>query len=342
MTHFIPIISFRIALVLGIFMLLNFNAYTQSKKEQILILSNRLDSLKTIEINENKYFIEQKSNLTKEFNILQLQNELLTDSIKTVQNQMMSLDNELGQTRNENIRLKNELNTIKDSIDLYWKNQTVQFIESPLFSMSEEEIILNMNITYEEILKKTQEEWDVNDLSSSNKEILIKVIGSQYFEQGNKIYCMSVLGIDNNFGIGPGPVCVGVQEYRENKWVLIDKEFEFSPTLNAEFSKVEKFIKIGKKTIGVETSQLLQPGKLTIVNNSIFAFLDNKIIDVYDGFKHSFNPDYKSNTAVETECELLIIENDHDFFDFKVIVTETGKSPITHMLKFNPNSMKYE
>jgi hypothetical protein len=153
---------------------------------------------------------------------------------------------------------------------------------------------------------------------------------------------MSVLGIDNNFGIGPGPLCVGVQEYRENKWVLIDKEFEFSPTPNAEFSKVEKFIKIGKKTIGVETSQLLQPGKLTIVNNSIFAFLDNKIIDVYDGFIHSFNPDYKSNTVVETECELLIIENDHDFFDFKVIISETGKTPITHMLKFNLNSMKYE
>ena len=78
MTHFTSIISFRIALVLGVFMLLNFNAYSQSKKEQILILSNRLDSLKTIEINENKSFIEEKNNLTKEFNILQSQNELLT------------------------------------------------------------------------------------------------------------------------------------------------------------------------------------------------------------------------------------------------------------------------
>ena len=342
MTHFTSIISFRIALVLGVFMLLNSNAYSQSKKEQILILSNRLDSLKTIEINENKSFIEEKNNLTKEFNILQLQNELLTDSIKTVQNQMMSLDNELRETRNETFRLKNELKRIKDSIDLYWKNQSVQFIESPLFSMSEKEIINNTNITYEEIIEESQEEFGDSYLRSSNKEFVIKVIGNQYFEQDNKTYCMSVFNIDYKFGIGPGPVCVGVLEYRENNWVIIDKVFGFSPTPNAEFTKLEKFIKIGKNTVGVETSQLLQPGKLTIIDNSILAFIDNKIIGVYGGFIHSFNPDYETNTAVERDCELLIIDNGNDFFDFKLIETEKGKTPISYTLKFNQNTLKYE
>jgi hypothetical protein len=342
MTHFTSIISFRIALVLGIFMLLNSNVYSQSKKEQIQILNARLDSLKIIEINENKSFIEQKNNLTIEFNILQSQNGLITDSIKTVQNQIMSLDNEIRETRNETIRLKNELNGIKDSIDLYWKNQSVQFIDSPLFSMSEEEIINNTNITYEEIVKESQEEWGDTDLSSSNKEFVINVIGNQYFEQDNKTYCMSVFNIDYKYGIGPGPVCVGVLEYRENNWVIIDKVFGFSPTPNAEFTKLEKFIKIGKNTVGVETSQLLQPGKLTIIDNSILAFIDNKIIGVYGGFIHSFNPDYETNTAVERDCELLIIDNGNEFFDFKVIETETGKTPITYILKLNPNTMRYE
>jgi hypothetical protein len=342
MTEFNFIVSFRIFLVLGIFILLNSNFFSQSKKEQIQMLNARLDSLKMIEINENKSFIEEKNNLTKEFNILQLQNELLTDSIKSVQNQMMSLDNELRETRNETIRIKNELNGIKDSIDLYWKNQSIQFIESPLFSMTEKEIINNTNIKYEEIIEESQEEFGDSYLSSSNKEFVIKVIGNQYFEQDNKTYCMSVFNIDYKYGIGPGPVCVGVLEYRENNWVIIDKVFGFSPTPNAEFTKLEKFIKIGKNTVGVEISQLLQPGKLTIIDNSILAFIDNKIIGVHSGFIHSFNPDYKNNTAVEKNCELLILDNGNDFFDFKIIETETGKTPITYILKLNPNTMRYE
>jgi hypothetical protein len=317
-------------------------SFSQSKKEQIQILNARLDSLKTIEINESKSFIQEKNNLTKEFNILQSQNELLTDSIQTVQNQMMSLDNELRETRNENIRLKNELKRIKDSIDLFWKNQTVQFIDSPLFSMSEEEIIHNMNITYEEIVKETQEEWGVTDLSSSNKDVLIKVIGNQYFEQDNKTYCMSVLGIDNKFGFGPGPICAGVMVQAKNNWVLIDKIFEFPPTSSAEFTEIEKFRKIGKKIIGVETSQFLYPGKLSIINNSIFAYIENKIIKVYGGFIHSFNPDNNTYNVVERDFELLIIDNGNEFFDFKVNEIEKGKTPISYTLKLNPNTMRYE
>ena len=103
MTHFTSIISFRIALVLGVFMLLNSNAYSQSKKEQIEILNTRVDSLNNVLKNNSIHFIQKIDSLGNQ------QQKKLSDLDK----KMKELETNLERLKNENIEIIKQNSQLK-------------------------------------------------------------------------------------------------------------------------------------------------------------------------------------------------------------------------------------
>ena len=114
--------------------------FSQSKKEQIQILSTRLDSLKKVQSIEKQNFEKRKTELESSIsNFDQTTSELL-NTLSTKKENLQYQITENKRLEQDILALKLELKSIEDSIQKILDEQPMQFLENSLINKSNFEL----------------------------------------------------------------------------------------------------------------------------------------------------------------------------------------------------------
>jgi hypothetical protein len=314
----------------------------QSKKEQIQILSTRLDSLKTVQSSENLSYIKRKTELESSISNFDQRSSELLNTLSTKKENLQNQILENKKLEKDILALKLELKSIGDSIQKILDEQPIKFLESSLINLSNEELIKLMRIASMDLGDEFRE-WNGYSFVEFKEESFKSTTGKQLFQLGGKKYCVVILEVynQNTFVGAAGTTFIGLFEENNGLWRLLNK-------INTNFggqmgnpSSFEKFSLMGDKTLAVQLSNFSQGQGSTFEARKIFALINNEFDLVYQGDKHWDEGGRTGSMANSSDTEVSFIKNKFKVYDLQVKVRE-GKKVKTTILKFNENTMRYE
>ncbi|MCF8444263.1 MAG: hypothetical protein K9G29_04585 [Crocinitomicaceae bacterium] len=343
MTYFTSFISFRIDLVLVVFMLLNSNAYSQSKKEQILILSNRLDSLKTVQSIEKQNFETRKKEIESSIANSDRKTTELLKTHSTKKENLQNLIKENQKLDQEILSLEHDLISIEDSIQEIISNQPIKLLVNIDNEKNDEELIESFNMSLS----------DVQHGGCTTFE-KFSILGKQDFISSIDTFRCIVLGAICQDKIHPtsGTNFIGLIKISNSLQIkLIDiieakGSFGFGSCANLEGIKI-----MGRKNLCVILNYGYYGSRQSIEDRTFYKVNRSKIDPIKFkeneeglGKKHEyFGGVVNNNFEGFVEWNIKFIESQKDVYDIEVQEKENNKSKVkTTILKFNENAMKYE
>ena len=329
-------------LQIGIFVCIQNYSFCQSKKEQIQMLSTRLDYLKTVQSSEKQNFEKRKTELESSIsNSDSRANELLNNLSTKKQNlQYQILENK--KLDQDILALKLKLKSIEDSIQKIIDEQPIKFLESSLINKSDEEIIHLFNISLSKI-----------DHEGCNTFEKFTVVGKQNFISGKDTLCCIVIGAICEDKMHPvsGTNFIGLFSFSNGIYKKI-----YSTEAKGSFgfgscAILEGFKIMGRKNF-VAILNIGYNGHGQSIEDRLFYKVNKSRIEMINigdgegilGKKHEcFGGINCDNYEGFTEWKIKFLESNKEFYDLEVVEKESNKSKVkTTILKFNENTMKYE
>lgn len=321
-------------------------SFSQSKKEQIQILTARLDSLKSIQSNEKESFEKRSNELESSISknhqkISQLLELHLTnkESLRLEIQEDQRLDQEI-------LSLQSELNSIEDNIQAIIDDQPIKLLESSLFNISNEELIRLMNVSVEDLGESF--------INFQNPEIkpTYEIIGKQLYQLKGKVCCLVVMGVTNpnTYHASSGTNYIACFEINDFKWKLLHpaKNTEYNPSVGFGIPAwVDKFVLYGDQDLAIilqggymSTGYMMNYRAIYGVNNY------NQVFLIYDGLtEENDQANFGSSFFKNVDNEFIIKfqkSPNSKFYDLEETKLSHGKKVKTTILKFNENTMKYE
>ncbi len=239
-----------------------------------------------------------------------------------------------------------ELKSIEDSIQKIKDGQPINLLESSLINVSNEELILLMNVRDEDL-----GEAFVN-LQNPEIKPTYEIIGKQLFRLKGKVYCIVVMGVTNpnTLHVDSGTNYLACFEVTNDNWKLIhpSKNTEFNPGVGfGDPASLDKFIIFGDRRIAV----ILEGGYAGMgldMGNRVIYGLDNenKFHLIFDGFVYENDEGNRGNDMFQNIDDEYDIEfkksTSFEYYDLIETKKSHGKKVKTAILKFNENTMRYE
>ena len=320
--------------------------FAQSKKEQIQLLTARLDSLKSIYtydkqayneiINELELSINLKIKKISEFSI-----SLAIDKTKLTNN--IELNKQLD---NEILSLRSQLKSFKDSLQEIINKQAIKLLDNSSIKKSDKKLIQMMNVHDEDL----GEEF-VNQNDPEIKPIY-EIIGKQLFELKGKKYCLVVVGVinPNDYHVSSGTNFIACFKIKEDQWTLLNPAMNTSFNPSFEFGNpawIDKFVLFGDQSLAIileggYTGMGYSSGYRTIygLNNL------NQISLIYEGISgendqvNEGSSEFRNvDDTFEINFQKISKANHYDLVEIK---KSHGKKVKTRTYKFNENTFKYE
>ena len=332
------IISFRIVLVLGIFILLNSNAYAQSKKEQIQILNTALDSLKTFQYTEKQNFETRKSVLESS---ISNSDPKTTELLKTLSTKKEKLNNQIQENQkldHDVLSLQIELKTLQDSIKTVINNQPIKLLDRIDDKKNDEELIQLFNLSLSDV---------PDDVCSKYAEFII--VGKQDYINGLDTFSCIVLGAncEEDLHMNIGSNYIGLFKFSKNEYTKIFQPiylggggFGFGSCASLEAFKI-----MGRKNLCVVLNSGYGGFGTTTENRTLYLINKSTIQAILTTDKHDDDQGNRGApmfTNEDKDWDIKFIDNKLDYFNLEIIEKSHGKKVKTRILKFNENSMKYE
>ena len=320
--------------------------FAQSKKEQIQLLTARLDSLKSIYtfdkqsnneiINELELSINLKIKKISEFSI-----SLAIDKTKLTNN--IDLNKQLD---NEILSLRSQLKSFKDSLQEIINKQAIKLLDNSSIKKSDKELIQMMNVHDEDLGEEFVDKY--------NPEIkpIYEIIGKQLFELKGKKYCLVVLGVNNpnDYHSSSGTNFMACFKIKEDQWTLLNPAMNTSNNPSVGFGNpawIDKFVLFGDQSLAIileggYTGMGYSSGYRTIygLNNL------NQISLIYEGISgendqvNEGSSEFRNvDDTFEINFQKISKANHYDLVEIK---KSHGKKVKTRTYKFNENTFKYE
>jgi hypothetical protein len=318
--------------IILLIVLFNFGTtFAQSKKEQLQILTFRLDSIKSIETIEKQNFENRINELELSINS---KNQIMSDysNLITINKKKLSIDIEQNKQLDKEISdFHDQLTSKNDSISKIIDELPIRLLQSSLINISNEKLIKLMNVHDEDL----GEEF-INTTSPEIKP-LYEIIGKQLFELKSEMYCMVVLGVSNpnTYHASAGTNFIGCFKVKENQWSLLN------PAMNTSFNPsggfgipgwIDKFVLFGDQSLAIILEGGFTNMGQTITHRVIYGLNNlNRVYLIYDG-----NID---DIEFEINFQKLTNTNHYDLVEIK---KSHGKKVKTRIYKFNENTFKYE
>ena len=318
--------------------------FAQSKKEQIQLLTARLDSLKSIYtfdkqsnneiINELELSINLKIKKISEFSI-----SLAIDKTKLTNN--IELNNQLD---NEILSLRSQLKSFKDSLQEIINKQAIKLLDNSSIKKSDKELIQMMNVHDEDLGEEFVDKY--------NPEIkpIYEIIGKQLFELKGKKYCLVVLGVNNpnDYHSSSGTNFMACFKIKEDQWTLLNPAIEtFVFTKIGQSGVVEEFVLFGDQSLAIILSGEQCGGGSFYGYRKIYGLNNlNQISLIFEGDRYANdlgNKGYSGFRNVDDTFEInfqKISKANH--YDLVEIKKSHGKKVKTRTYKFNESTFKYE
>lgn len=334
--------------VFTLLMVLGWVCIAQSKKEQIQILSTRLDSLKTVQSSENLRYTKRKTELETSISNSDQKTSELLNNLSTKKENLQNQISENKKLDQAILSLKLELKSIEDSIQKILDEQPIKFLESFLINKSDEELIQLMNIRDEDLGEAF--------VNLQNPEIKpgYEIIGKQLFMLKGKVYCIVVMGVTNpcTLHFSSGTNYLACFEVIKDIWKLMNQPFntEFNPSVGFGIPAwVDKFILFGDQKLAVFLEGGYTNQGFELEHRAIYGINDsNQFFLIYDGLKVEND---QANIGMNSSW-FHNIDNEYDikfqkstfskYYDLIETKKSHGKKVKTVIYKFNENTMKYE
>ena len=320
--------------------------FAQSKKEQIQLLTARLDSLKSIYtvdkqvyneiINELELSINSKIKKVSEFSI-----SLAIDKTKLTSN--IELNEQFDK---EILSLRSQLKSIKDSLQEIINKQAIKLLDNTTIKKSNKELIQLMNVHDEDL----GEEF-VNQYSPEIKPGY-EIEGKQLFELKGKKYCLVVLGVynPNDFHSASGTNFMACFKIKEDQWTLLNPAMNTSFNPSFEFgipAWIDKFVLFGDQSLAIILAGGECGGGSFYGYRKIYGLNNlNQISLIFEGESFERDGGNKGGSGfrnIDDKFEInfqKISQANH--YDLVEIKKSHGKKVKTRTYKFNENTFKYE
>lgn len=323
-------------------MVLGWVCIAQSKKEQIQILSTRLDSLMTVQSSEILNYTKNKTELESSISNSDQKTSELLNNLSTKKENLQNQITENQKLDQAILSLKLELKLIEDSIQKIIDEQPITFLDSCLINKSDEELIQLFNISLSNI-----------EHEGCNTFEKFTVLGKQNFISGKDTFCCIIIGAICEDKLHPvsGTNFIGLFKFSNGNHKKI-----YSTEAKGSFGFGSCAILEGFKIMGIKNF-------VVILNSGYYGFGQSiedrlfykvnesriEMIEIADGEgilgkKHEcFGGINCNNYEGFTEWKIKFMESKKEFFDLEVVEKESNKSKVkTTILKFNENTMRYE
>ena len=318
--------------------------FAQSKKEQIQLLTARLDSLKSIYtfdkqsnneiINELELSINLKIKKISEFSI-----SLAIDKTKLTNN--IELNKQLD---NEILSLRSQLKSFKDSLQEIINKQAIKLLDNSSIKKSDKELIQMMNVHDEDLGEEFVDKY--------NPEIkpIYEIIGKQLFELKGKKYCLVVLGVNNpnDYHSSSGTNFMACFKIKEDQWTLLNPAIEtFVFTKIGQSGVVEEFVLFGDQSLAIILAGGQCGGGSFDGYRKIYGLNNlNQISLIFEGDSYAndlgnkgFSGFRNVDDTFEINFQKISKANHYDLVEIK---KSHGKKVKTRTSKFNESTFKYE
>ena len=320
----------------------------QSKKEQIQILNDRLDSLKTVQTVEKRSFETKKNELIISISVSDNKNKELSNSLSSKKEILQSKIEE-NKKLDENISsVVRQLNTIKDSIQKIINQQPIKLLNNGWITISDEEIIQLMNVKDEDLGAEF-----INEESPEIKPIY-EIIGKQFFQLKGRLFCFVAMGVTNpnTAHIFHGANYLKCFEVKKDKWTLLHSSENIEISLSnggyGNPAQIDKFILFGDRNLAIILEGGYTGMGVMMGNRAIYGLdNENKINLIYEGqtFDNDQANKYDKSMFQNLDDEYEISFNrstNYEYYDLIETKKSHGKTVNTKILKFNENTKKYE
>ena len=318
--------------------------FAQSKKEQIQLLTARLDSLKSIYtfdkqsnneiINELELSINLKIKKISEFSI-----SLAIDKTKLTNN--IELNKQLD---NEILSLRSQLKSFKDSLQEIINKQAIKLLDNSSIKKSDIELIQMMNVHDEDLGEEFVDEDD------PEIKPIYEIIGKQLFELKGKKYCLVVLGVNNpnDYHSSSGTNFMACFKIKEDQWTLLNPAIEtFVFTKIGQSGVVEEFVLFGDQSLAIILSGEQCGGGSFDGYRKIYGLNNlNQISLIFEGDRYAndlgnkgFSGFRNVDDTFEINFQKISKANHYDLVEIK---KSHGKKVKTRTYKFNESTFKYE
>ena len=320
--------------------------FAQSKKEQIQLLTARLDSLKSIYTYDKQAYNEIIKELELSINSKNMKVSEFYISLAIDKTKLTSNIEQNEQFDKETLSLSSQLKSIKDSLQEIINKQAIKLLDSTFIKKSNIELIQMMNVHDEDL----GEEF-VNQNDPEIKPIY-EIEGKQLFELKGKKYCLVVVGVinPNDDHVSSGTNFIACFKIKEDQWTLLNPAMNTSYNPAVGFGNpawIDKFVLFGDQSLAIileggYTGMGYSSGKRTIygLNNL------NQISLIFEGDRYAndlgnkgFSGFRNVDDTFEINFQKISKANHYDLVEIK---KSHGKKVKTRTYKFNESTFKYE
>jgi hypothetical protein len=326
--------------------------FAQSKKEQIELLTKRVDSLNSVLSNERNSAAQKttefKSNVSqlqkeltktestlsqKEIELSNLKKDVFNKSkkIQELESQLLELNENLRRLAVENEKLKLTLNELST-------NSNIELIASPTFSISTSELI---KIVDRKMVEPCPQE---NVLGESGPGICKKQVTKvQYFKKGNVIRLFACVGYSyNGAHFDSGQDGFVLAEYRNSTWTIIDfLQFDHQGCWGESFEVENQFL-LGKNSFGYFGETCGTAQGFTGCNSFIIGFVNDKIAVLLSELSSENNLGSGEKPVIDWKNTYRVLPSENEWYTVEKKVTRLNKAIATQLLMLNIKSMKFE
>jgi hypothetical protein len=325
--------------VLIIFILLVNLCFSQSKKKQIQILSNRWDSLKAVQPTEKQNFETRKNELESSIsNTDKSTDELL----KTLANKKEKLNNQIQENQKlgqDVLSLQIQLKSMQDSIKTAIKNQPIKLLGRIDDKKNDNELIQLFNLSLS----------NVPETGTCSMFAKFVIVGKQDFINGLDTFSCIILGAncEEVYNMNLGSNYIGLFKFSKNEYTEIFKPIYLgSGGYGSGYgAPLEAFKIMGRKNLCVILNSGYGGHGIFEENRTLYQINTSTIQAILTIEKHYDDQGNEGSSMYENidkDWEIKFLDNKSDYFNLEIIEKSHGKKVKTRILKFNENAMKYE
>jgi hypothetical protein len=202
-------------LILLLFISVFSTLFSQSKKKQIQILSNRWDSLKAVQSTEKQNFETRKNELESS---LSNSDHNTTELLKTLSTKKEKLNNQIQENQKlgqDVLSLQIQLKSMQDSIKTAIKNQPIKLLGRIDDKKNDNELIQLFNLSLS----------DVPETGTCSMFAKFVIVGKQDFINGLDTFSCIILGAncEEVYNMNLGSNYIGLFKFSKNEYTEIFK-----------------------------------------------------------------------------------------------------------------------
>lgn len=327
-------------LILLLFISVFSTLFSQSKKKQIQILSNRWDSLKAVQSTEKQNFETRKNELESS---LSNSDHNTTELLKTLSTKKEKLNNQIQENQKlgqDVLSLQIQLKSMQDSIKTAIKNQPIKLLGRIDDKKNDNELIQLFNLSLS----------DVPETGTCSMFAKFVIVGKQDFINGLDTFSCIILGAncEEVYNMNLGSNYIGLFKFSKNEYTEIFKPIYLgSGGYGSGYgAPLEAFKIMGRKNLCVILNSGYGGHGIFEENRTLYQINTSTIQAILTIEKHYDDQGNRgSNFGFENsdrDWEIKFLDNKSDYFNLEITEKSHGKKVKTRILKFNENAMKYE